>query len=34
MKTIKPKKKERAFVPAGQSTQMIVGACLLYTSGR
>ena len=26
MKTIKPKKKERAFVPAGQSTQMIVGA--------
>ena len=26
MKAVKPKKKERAFVPAGQSTQMIVGA--------
>ncbi len=26
MKQISPKKKERAFVPAGQSTQMIVGA--------
>lgn len=26
MKQIQPKKKERAFVPAGQSTQMIVGA--------
>ena len=26
MKQIRPKKKERAFVPAGQSTQMIVGA--------
>lgn len=26
MKQIAPKKKERAFVPAGQSTQMIVGA--------
>ena len=26
MRQIRPKKKERAFVPAGQSTQMIVGA--------
>lgn len=26
MTQVKPKKKERAFVPAGQSTQMIVGA--------
>ena len=26
MKQVRPKKKERAFVPAGQSTQMIVGA--------
>ncbi|BAK44275.1 putative DNA modification/repair radical SAM protein [Eggerthella sp. YY7918] len=26
MKQIRPKKKDRAFVPAGQSTQMIIGA--------
>ena len=26
MTQVRPKKKERAFVPAGQSTQMIIGA--------